>query len=95
MKNLEEFLKAYRLNLENFDLEIFLDDLLDIPNQVMIIERNFDKLTDEQKEQFFKLNKKLADLIEHAQPKNELQEKALQLLRSISKQQEKEGHIAA
>ena len=95
MKNLEEFLKAYRLNLENFDLEIFLDDLLDIPNQVIIIERNFDKLTEEQKEHFFKLNKKLVDLIEHTQPKNELQEKALQLLRSVSKQQEKEGYIAA
>ena len=95
MKNLEKFLNAYRLNLENFDLDMFLDDVLDIPHQVAFLESHIEALNQEQREEFFALNKRLAELLRSTHPKNEIQKKALELLRDICYQEEKEGHVAA
>jgi len=95
MKNLEKFLKAYRLNLENFDLDMFLDDVLDIPHQVAFLEANIEALNQEQREEFFALNKKLAELLRSTDPKNEMQKKALKLLLDVCSHEVKEGHIAA
>ena len=95
MKNLEKFLKAYKLNLENFDLDMFLDDVLDIPHQVAFLEANIEALNKEQRDEFFTLNKRLADLLDSMKPKNEIQKKALELLRDVCAQEVEEGHIAA
>ena len=74
---------------------MFLDDVLDIPHQVAFLEANFEALKPEQRDEFFTLNKKLANLLGSIKPKNEKKKKALELLRDVCAQEVEEGHIAA
>ncbi len=68
MKDLESFLNAYRLNLENFDLDVFEDDIMDIPYQIEEIDKYYKSLTDTQKNTFSNLNDLLAKKIETIKP---------------------------
>ena len=81
--------------MENFDLDMFLDDVLDIPHQVAFLKANIETLNQEQRDEFFALNKKLAQLLNNIKPKNEMQKKALELLRDVCSHEVKEGYIAA
>jgi len=77
MRNLENFLKSYEINLEYFDLETFEDEIMDIPYQIEFLKQHFNEMSKEEKEKFFKLNRKLQNLLKDIKPKNKLQEKII------------------
>ena len=77
MRNLENFLKSYEINLEYFDLETFEDEIMDISYQIDFLKQHFNEMSKEEKEKFFKLNKKLQNLLKNVKPKNKLQEKII------------------
>ena len=95
MKNLESFLNAYRMNLEFFDLEVFNEDIMDIPYQIETLEKMYEKLSERQREEFAKLNKKLLDMINNAIPQDETQAKILNILKNSIAKEVSSGKIAA
>ena len=95
MKHLEKFLKAYDINLKYFDLDSFLDDIMSIPYQIEQLEANIGAMNDEQKARFFALNKRLKELLEKTEAKDELQHKVLQEIRNKVEIEESLRHIAA
>lgn len=95
MKSLENFLNAYRMNLEFFDLDRFAEEIMDIPHQIESIEKMYDKMSEEEKNEFFRLNKRLSDIIERVEPKDEMQVKILEILRNTVEKEAATGKIAA
>ena len=95
MKNLESFLNAYRMNLEFFDLEVFNEDIMDIPYQIETLEKMYEKLSERQREEFAKLNKKLLDMINNTIPQDETQAKILNILKNSIAKEVSSGKIAA
>ncbi len=95
MKNFNSFLDAYENNINHFDMDVFEDDLMDIPYQIETLENNFDKLTVVQKQNFIQLNSKLEKLTEATTPQNENQKKILKVLKeSIALEQQKHLKVA-
>jgi len=95
MKSLENFLSAYRMNLEYFDLDRFAEDIMDIPHQIETIEKMYDKMSEEEKNEFLRLNKRLSDILEKVEPKNEIQVRILKILRDTVEKEMAAGKIAA
>jgi len=83
MRNLENFLKSYEINLEYFDLEVFEDEIMDIPYQVEFLKQHFNEMSKEEKEKFFRLNKKLQNILKNIKPQNKLQEKIIFQIKKV------------
>ena len=80
MTDLNSFLEAYENNLQYFDLDVFEDEIMDIPFQIETLDANFVDLTSNQKRRFLKLNDKLDELVKSSKPKNEFQKQILNIL---------------
>ena len=93
MKNLENFLKAYEMNLEFFNLDNLLDEIMDIVYQIEVLENNFNYLTKNQQNKFLILNAKLNNLLENVEIKNELQKKVVNQLKEAIKKEKQKNHI--
>ena len=91
--NLENFLKSYEVNLEFFDLDNCLDDIMDISYQIEVLERNFNHLTKTEQNKFIYLNGKLLQLLKQTIPKNELQKRVINKLLYIIKKEKEKNHI--
>ena len=77
MKNLKDFLNSYKINLEYFDLDVFEDEIMDIPYQIKALKEHINELNEQDKRMFFYLNKKLEEKLAKVNPKNDLQKKII------------------
>jgi len=91
--NLENFLKTYELNLDFFDLDSCLDEIMDITYQIEVLETNFNHLTKKQQNKFLLLNGKLLQLLKQVIPKDDLQKKVINKLKEIIKKEKARQHI--
>jgi len=94
MMNLNSFLKAYKNNLQYFNLDIFEDEIMDIPFQIETLNANFVDLTSKQKKEFLKLNDKLDKFIKNSKPKNEFQKQILDTLTKSLEDEHKHQKVA-
>ena len=93
MERIESFLRAYETNLEHFDLDCFIDDLMDLPYQLEFLKANKGTMSNSQKERFRILNAKLKEFVERAEAKSELQLRVLQEIKRMVETEESLRHI--
>ena len=94
MIDLNSFLEAYENNLQYFDLDVFEDEIMDIPFQIETLDANFVNLTSNQKSRFLKLNDKLDELVKSFKPRNEFQKQILDILIKSLEDEHKHQKVA-
>jgi hypothetical protein len=88
MIDLKSFLEAYESNVSFFDIDVFEDDVMDIPYQIETLDKNFDKLTATQREKFIKITNLLDKKVKNIIPANIKRKDILEIIKqSISSEQ--------
>ena len=77
MRSLENTLKILEMNAEDFDIEVFLEDLMSIPFQIKKIDENIHALGDKDIDRYFSALDILKQEALNAKPRTRLQEDVL------------------